>query len=210
MEPIFFESAGQFRGVAGRTSRDRDRGAGRLPQEGGRPMPTHDMVGVGRPGVVLRLDRRPPKQPRPRHVHDPVHAAEADEHLEHDQCRQGRGPHPARADARAGLAAYARRDPAKTGVYSFENEDRGLGPEFEAEFRRDSSGLGVVRASAAQLPAHGRALGPQRQARQHATVAAGDADRRLGRGTGGQASPAAGDLTRGICRSVMPFRVIIL
>jgi uncharacterized protein YdeI (YjbR/CyaY-like superfamily) len=37
----------------------------------------------------------------------------------------------------AGLAAYARRDPAKTGVYSFENEDIGLGPEFEAEFRRD-------------------------------------------------------------------------
>jgi uncharacterized protein YdeI (YjbR/CyaY-like superfamily) len=38
----------------------------------------------------------------------------------------------------SGLAAYARRDPAKTGVYSFENEDLGLGPEFEAEFRRDA------------------------------------------------------------------------
>ena len=39
----------------------------------------------------------------------------------------------------AGLAAYARRDPAKTGVYSFENEDLGLGAEFEAEFRRDEA-----------------------------------------------------------------------
>jgi uncharacterized protein YdeI (YjbR/CyaY-like superfamily) len=39
----------------------------------------------------------------------------------------------------AGLAAYARRDPAKTGVYSFENDDVGLGAEFEAEFRRDET-----------------------------------------------------------------------
>ena len=39
----------------------------------------------------------------------------------------------------AGLAAYARRDPAKTGVYSFENEGVGLGAEFEAEFRRDET-----------------------------------------------------------------------
>jgi uncharacterized protein YdeI (YjbR/CyaY-like superfamily) len=39
----------------------------------------------------------------------------------------------------AGLAAFARRDPAKTGVYSFESEDRGLGAEFEAEFRADAA-----------------------------------------------------------------------
>jgi uncharacterized protein YdeI (YjbR/CyaY-like superfamily) len=39
----------------------------------------------------------------------------------------------------AGLAAYARRDPAKTGVYSFENDDVGLGAEFEAEFWRDET-----------------------------------------------------------------------
>jgi uncharacterized protein YdeI (YjbR/CyaY-like superfamily) len=39
----------------------------------------------------------------------------------------------------AGLVAYARRDPAKTGVYSFETDDVGLGPEFEAEFQRDES-----------------------------------------------------------------------
>ena len=37
----------------------------------------------------------------------------------------------------AGLAAFERRDPAKTGIYSFEVDDEGLGPEFEAEFRGD-------------------------------------------------------------------------
>lgn len=36
----------------------------------------------------------------------------------------------------AGLTAYEARDPARTGVYSSESEDRGLGPGFEAEFRR--------------------------------------------------------------------------
>jgi uncharacterized protein YdeI (YjbR/CyaY-like superfamily) len=42
----------------------------------------------------------------------------------------------------AGLAAFARRDPAKTGVYSFETEDAGLGPEFESEFQRDEVAWG--------------------------------------------------------------------
>ena len=39
----------------------------------------------------------------------------------------------------AGLAAFDKRDPAKTGVYSFEREDRGLGDAFEAEFRADAT-----------------------------------------------------------------------
>jgi uncharacterized protein YdeI (YjbR/CyaY-like superfamily) len=38
----------------------------------------------------------------------------------------------------AGLTAFAQRDPAKTGVYSFENTADGLTPEDEAEFRRDA------------------------------------------------------------------------
>lgn len=36
----------------------------------------------------------------------------------------------------AGLAAFAQRDSARTGVYSFENGDDDLGEEYEAEFRR--------------------------------------------------------------------------
>ena len=91
----------------------------------------------------------------------------------------------------AGLAAYARRDPAKTGVYSFENEDVGLGAEFEAEFRRDEAAWAWYAASAARLPADRSSLGAQRQAREHATFTVGDADRRLARGTGNQAAPPA-------------------
>jgi hypothetical protein len=47
----------------------------------------------------------------------------------------------------AGLAAFAHRDPAKTGVYSFETEDGGLGAEFEAEFRRDEAAWGGTSVS---------------------------------------------------------------
>ena len=35
----------------------------------------------------------------------------------------------------AGLAAYARRDPKRTGIYAFENRPREFAPECEKEFR---------------------------------------------------------------------------
>ncbi|HEU4766979.1 MAG TPA: YdeI/OmpD-associated family protein [Pyrinomonadaceae bacterium] len=37
--------------------------------------------------------------------------------------------------AEPGLAAYARRDPKRTGIYAFENEARKFSPEFEKKFR---------------------------------------------------------------------------
>lgn len=36
----------------------------------------------------------------------------------------------------AGLAAFAQRDPKRTGIYSFENAPRALSAEYEKEFRR--------------------------------------------------------------------------
>ncbi|HEU4714822.1 MAG TPA: YdeI/OmpD-associated family protein, partial [Pyrinomonadaceae bacterium] len=37
--------------------------------------------------------------------------------------------------AEPGLAAYARRDPKRTGIYAFENAAREFSPEFEKVFR---------------------------------------------------------------------------
>lgn len=37
--------------------------------------------------------------------------------------------------AEPGLAAYARRDPKRTGIYAFENAAREFSPEFEKQFR---------------------------------------------------------------------------
>jgi uncharacterized protein YdeI (YjbR/CyaY-like superfamily) len=37
----------------------------------------------------------------------------------------------------AGVAAYEKRDPERTGIYSFENRPRELSPEFEKRFRRN-------------------------------------------------------------------------
>jgi uncharacterized protein YdeI (YjbR/CyaY-like superfamily) len=37
----------------------------------------------------------------------------------------------------AGLEAYERRDPKRTGIYSFENEAVGLSPEYEKTFRQN-------------------------------------------------------------------------
>jgi uncharacterized protein YdeI (YjbR/CyaY-like superfamily) len=39
----------------------------------------------------------------------------------------------------AGLAAYERRDPARTAVYSFEMDEQPLSPEQEARFRADAA-----------------------------------------------------------------------
>ena len=39
---------------------------------------------------------------------------------------------------RAGLEAYARRDPKRTGIYSFENRPRELSPAFEKTFRQNA------------------------------------------------------------------------
>src|SRR5204863_894384 len=37
----------------------------------------------------------------------------------------------------AGLEAYARRDPKRTGIYAFENEPRGFSPAYEKTFREN-------------------------------------------------------------------------
>ena len=39
----------------------------------------------------------------------------------------------------AGLEAYARRDPERTGIYSFENRPRELPPEYEKTFRQNKA-----------------------------------------------------------------------
>jgi uncharacterized protein YdeI (YjbR/CyaY-like superfamily) len=39
----------------------------------------------------------------------------------------------------AGLEAYARRDPQRTGIYSFENAPRELSPEYEKTFRQNKA-----------------------------------------------------------------------
>jgi uncharacterized protein YdeI (YjbR/CyaY-like superfamily) len=44
----------------------------------------------------------------------------------------------ARRMAPAGLAAYQRRDPARTATYSYENRPRVLAPEYEKELRRNA------------------------------------------------------------------------
>ena len=40
---------------------------------------------------------------------------------------------------RAGLDAYERRNPERTGIYSFENRPRELSPEFEKTFRQNNA-----------------------------------------------------------------------
>lgn len=39
----------------------------------------------------------------------------------------------------AGVAAFAQRDPKRTGIYSFENAPRELSPEYEKELRKDKA-----------------------------------------------------------------------
>ena len=39
----------------------------------------------------------------------------------------------------AGLAAYARRDPKRTGIYAFENRPKELAPEYEKAFRANKT-----------------------------------------------------------------------
>ena len=39
----------------------------------------------------------------------------------------------------AGLEAYARRDPKRTGIYSFENEPAKLAPAYEKRFRENKN-----------------------------------------------------------------------
>ena len=79
------------------------------------------MARVGRPGAVLRLDRRRAPQPRRRELHDPLHAAQAAQQLERGQ-RQTRG----RADRAeglmrpAGVAAFERRSDDRTAIYAYE------------------------------------------------------------------------------------------
>jgi len=39
----------------------------------------------------------------------------------------------------AGLEAYARRDPERTGIYSFENRPRELDPQYEKTFQQNKA-----------------------------------------------------------------------
>jgi uncharacterized protein YdeI (YjbR/CyaY-like superfamily) len=39
----------------------------------------------------------------------------------------------------AGIEAYARRDPKRTGIYAFENRPREFSPEFEKAFRKNKT-----------------------------------------------------------------------
>ena len=39
----------------------------------------------------------------------------------------------------AGLDAYARRDPKRTGIYAFENRPREFAPEYEKKFRANKT-----------------------------------------------------------------------
>ena len=146
MEPIFFESADQFRAwLAAHHAAETEVLVGFHKKAAGRPMMTPPMTspmtwsesvdqalcfgwidgrrnGLGPDAYTIRFTPR-----KPTSNWSKINVAKVE-----DLTRRG-------LMHESGLAAYARRDPAKTGVYSFENEDRGLGAEFEAEFRRDSA-----------------------------------------------------------------------
>ena len=90
VEVHFFETPAEWRAWLEAQPRDGDRGRGRLPAQGDRPA-DDDVVGGRRRGAVLRLDRRRPALDRRDELPQPLHAAQADEHLEQGQHRQGRG-----------------------------------------------------------------------------------------------------------------------
>lgn len=136
MDPIFFESADQFRAwLAAHHDTETDVLVGFHKKATGKPTMTWSesvdqalcfgwidgrRTGSGPDAYTIRFTPRKPKS-----NWSTINVAKVEQ-----LTRQGL-MHP------AGLAAFARRDPAKTGVYSFENEDLGLGDEFEAEFRCD-------------------------------------------------------------------------
>ena len=138
MEPIFFESAAQFRSwLAAHHTAETEVVVGFHKKAMGRPTMTWSESvdqalcfgwidgrrhSLGPEGYTIRFTPR-----KPTSNWSTINVAKVE-----DLTRRG-------LMHDAGLAAYARRDPAKTGVYSFENEDIGLAPEFEAEFRNDEA-----------------------------------------------------------------------
>ena len=63
-------------------------------------------------------------------LHDPLHAAQADQHLERHQHRQGGGAQREGRMRTAGLAAFARRKENRSGIYSYEQRPQELPPEY--------------------------------------------------------------------------------
>ena len=138
MEPIFFESAGQFRQwLHEHHSTESEVLVGFHKKATGRPTMTWSesvdealcfgwidgrRTGLGPDAYTIRFTPRKPSS-----IWSKINVAKVE-----DLTRRG-------LMQEAGLAAFARRDPAKTGVYSFESEDRGLGAEFEAAFRADAT-----------------------------------------------------------------------
>ena len=90
VEVHFFETPAEWRAWLEAQPRDGGRGRGRLPAQGERAA-LDDVVAGGRRGAVLRLDRRRPALDRRDELPEPLHAAQAAQHLEQGQHRQGRG-----------------------------------------------------------------------------------------------------------------------
>ncbi len=94
------------------------------------------MVRIGGPGAVFRLDRREGPVPGGRGPYHPLYPQAALQQLECDQHSKGRGVDQAGTDAPAGLAAFARREEARSAVYSYEQRHEArLSEEQEAEFQ---------------------------------------------------------------------------
>ena len=92
----------------------------------------------------------------------------------------------------AGRAAFARRTEANSAIYSFEGDRAEALPEpYAAVLAADAAAQRRLRRAPALLPARGRALGHERQARGDARAPPRPADRVLARRRGGPAAQAA-------------------
>ena len=81
----------------------------------------------------------------------------------------------------AGLAAFARREEARSAIYSYENRHlAALDAEREARFRAAARCVGLLQPAAAVVPADVHLLGDERQARKDALEPAGAAHQHFG------------------------------
>ena len=190
-EPIYFASAAEFGRLAGGAPRDRDRGLGRLLEEAhGQAEP--GLVGRGRRGALLRLDRRSAAARRRRAPHAALHAAQADEQLERGQRRQGRGAARGRAHApgrRGGVRAPA--GGPHRGLLVRAARRPAARARAACPVRGRAGGVGVLPGAAALLPEAGELVGDQREEAGDARPPPGAADLRQRRGRADQAAPAA-------------------
>ena len=182
MDPLFFESAARFRDwLATHHATETEVLVGFHKKATGRPTLTWSesvdqalcfgwidgrRTGLGADAYMIRFTPR-----RPRSIWSAINVAKVEDLTQRGLMQE------------AGLAAFAKRDPARTGVYSFEREDRGLGDEFEAEFRRDAAAWAWYSSQPAgyRRAANHWVRSAKREATQRSRLATLIADSRQGR-----------------------------